>query len=325
MSSQHVTVVLTGDGGDESFGGYQRYLMAMTRRIPVPMPARPGLRRLGSSVAAAGRQRSKMRRVGRVLEALGEPLPRRYARSVSHSAPEQKIQLYTDELREQLAAVDSYLLIDRAYAASRAHSCVGKIMEVDINTYLPGDLLVKVDITTMACSLEARAPFLDHQLMEWAAGLPGQLKIRRGATKFLLKQAMAPWLPPELLDRRKQGFGVPLATWLRVDFRELARDVLTDATAQIRRGLFRPEAIASMLREHDQGRDHASRLWAHLAISTDLYRLFVDTPSSLAPSSRCPVAFCEMTMRERREEQRGHLRLTGSTGRRRRRCGYLSR
>jgi len=288
MSSQHVTVVLTGDGGDESFGGYQRYLaMAMTGRIPVPVPVQPGLRRLGSALAVAGEQRSRMRRVGRLLEALGHPPSRRYARFVSYFTPEQKIQLYTDELREQLAAVDSYLLLDRAFATSRARTPVGKIMDVDINTYLPGDLLAKVDITTMACSLEARSPFLDHHLMEWAAGLPAQLKIRQGTTKFLLKQAMAPWLPPELISRGKQGFSVPLAAWLRTDFRGLARDVLTDATARSR-GLFRPKAIAGMLAEHDQGCDHASRLWALIQFEL-WHRAFVDAPSfPLAAPARCP-------------------------------------
>jgi asparagine synthase (glutamine-hydrolysing) len=291
MSSQHVTVVLTGDGGDESFGGYERYLaMTAMARIPVPALAQPGLRRLGSALVRAGGHGSRLRRVGRALEALNQSGSRRYARSMSYFTPEQKIQVYTDELREQLAAVDSYLLLDQAFATSNARSSIGKIMDVDINTYLPGDLLAKVDITTMACSLEARSPFLDHHLMEWAAGLPAQLKIRRGTTKFLLKQAMAPWLPPELISRRKHGFRVPLATWLRTDFRELAHDVLTDATARSR-GLFRPEAIANMLAEHDQGHDHASRLWALIQFEL-WHRAYVDPPSvhPTAPS-RCPSGF----------------------------------
>ncbi len=291
MSSQHVTVVLTGDGGDESFGGYRRYLaMTAIEGIPVPVLVQPGLRHLGSALDKAGQPRSRMRRVGRALEALSYPAQHRYARLMSYFTPEQKLELYTDEMREQMVAIDSYLLIDQAFSASRARSPVGKVMDVDINTYLPGDLLTKMDITTMACSLEARSPFLDHHLMEWAAGLPAWLKIRRGITKFLLKQAMVPWLPPELISRGKQGFGVPLATWLRTDFRELARDVLTDATASSR-GLFRPEAIANMLAEHDQGHDHASRLWALIQFEL-WHRTFVDAPSfPLAAPSRCPTGF----------------------------------
>ena len=150
-------------------------------------------------------------------------------------------------------------------------------MDVDIHTYLPGDILVKLDIATMACSLEARCPFLDHHLMEWAAGLPARLKVRRGTTKFLLKKAMEPWLPPELLSRSKQGFGVPMAAWLRTSFHDLARDVLTDATARSR-GLFRPEAVANMLAEHDQGHDYARLLWALIQFEL-WHRTYMDTPA----------------------------------------------
>ena len=134
-------------------------------------------------------------------------------------------------------------------------------MDVDVQTYLPGDLLAKVDITTMACSLEARSPFLDHHLMEWAAGLPAALKIRSKTTKFLLKEAMRPWLPADLITRRRQGFGVPLASWLRTELRDLSWDVLTDATARSR-GLFRPEAVTNLLTRHGEGIDYSRQLWA---------------------------------------------------------------
>lgn len=151
--------------------------------------------------------------------------------------------------------------MDEAFAASRAGSGVGRFIDVGVNTYLPGDLLVKVDITTMANSLEARSPFLDHHLMEWAAGLPTRLKVRAGTTKYLLKKAVAPWLPAELVGRPKMGFGVPLAAWLRTEPRELAWDVLTDRTARSR-GFFRPEEVSRLLVEHQDGRDHGSRIWA---------------------------------------------------------------
>jgi len=177
-------------------------------------------------------------------------------------------------MREQLADVDSYALIDEAFAVSRADSDVGRLIDVDVNTYLPGDLLVKVDITTMANSLEARSPFLDHQLMEWAAGLPTDLKLRSGTTKYLLKKAVAEWLPPELIDRPKMGFGVPLAAWLRTELRELSWDVLTDWTARSR-GFFRPEEIVRLLREHAGGHDHSSRIWALIQFEL-WHRRFVD-------------------------------------------------
>jgi asparagine synthase (glutamine-hydrolysing) len=277
LSSQHVTVVLTGDGGDESFGGYMRYLaISRAGRLPVPGVIRPSLRSMSMRLFAAG-DGQRVQRAARMLDVLSQPSSRRYARLVSCFMPEHKLAIYTDDMVEQVGGVDSYELIDRAFAASSSPSLAGKLMDVDIHTYLPGDILVKVDIATMACSLEARCPFLDHHLMEWAAGLPTQLKLRRGTTKFLLKKAMEPWLPPELLSRDKQGFGVPMATWLRTSFRDLARDVLTDATARSR-GMFRPEAITKLLAEHDQGRDHATRIWALIQFEL-WHRAYVDAPT----------------------------------------------
>jgi asparagine synthase (glutamine-hydrolysing) len=143
-----------------------------------------------------------------------------------------------------------------------------------VQTYLPGDLLAKVDITTMACSLEARSPFLDHHLMEWAAGLPAQLKVHWLTTKVLLKQAMLPWLPDDLVTRRKQGFGVPIASWLRTELRDMSWDVLTDSTARSR-GLFRPEAVSGLLSEHEQGIDHSRRIWALIQFEL-WHRNFID-------------------------------------------------
>lgn len=276
MSSQHVTVVLTGDGGDESFGGYERYaLMNMAGRIPVPEFARRRLHGLGSFIVRHSESGSLPRSAGRVTEMLAEPTPRRYARLMSYFTPEQKLALYSGAMRDRLAGVDSYDLLDQAFAASRAQSDVGRLMDVDVQTYLPGDLLTKVDITTMACSLEARSPFLDHHVMEWAAGLPGRLKVRSRTTKFLLKQAMMPWLPGDLVTRRKQGFGIPLASWLRTELRDLSWDVLTDSTARSR-GLFRPEAVSGLLSEHGQGIDHSSRIWALIQFEL-WHRNFIDS------------------------------------------------
>lgn len=156
-------------------------------------------------------------------------------------------------------------------------------MDVDVQTYLPGDLLPKVDITTMACSLEARSPFLDHHLMEWAAGLPGRLKVRSWTTKFLLKEAMKPWLPADLVTRRKQGFGVPIASWLRTELRDLSWDVLTDQTARSR-GLFRPEAVSALLSEHEEGIDHSTRIWALIQFELWHRNFIDDQPTQYRPS-----------------------------------------
>jgi len=279
MSSGHVTVVLTGDGGDESFGGYERYaLLDRAARIPVPPFARRGLSGLGRLIIGHSLPRTRLRSAGRAAEILAEPLPRRYARMMSYFTPDQKAAVYSSALAERLAGVDSYELLYEAFAASRAQSDVGRLMDVDVQTYLPGDLLAKVDITTMACSLEARSPFLDHHVMEWAAGVPGRLKVRSRDTKVLLKHAMAPWLPGELIDRRKQGFGIPMAVWLRSDLRGVCRDVLTDATARSR-GLFKPEAVSRLLADHDHGIDRSRQIWALLQFEL-WHRTFIDARGS---------------------------------------------
>ncbi|MGI8330309.1 asparagine synthase (glutamine-hydrolyzing) [Actinomadura scrupuli] len=272
LSREHVTVVLNGDGGDECFGGYRRYqAMARLARIPV---IRPRLDRFGAALVAHSSSQSALRRFGRLVELVGQPAPRRYARLMSYFTPEQRHAVYSDALRERLSGVDSYHLIDEAIAGSRADSYVGAIMDAEVNTYLPGDLLVKADITTMANSLEARSPFLDHHLMEWAAGLPIGLKVRPGTTKYLLKKAVAEWLPTELIKRPKMGFGVPLAAWLRTELRELSWDVLTDRTARSR-GLFRTEAVTELLRQHADGHDHGSRIWALVQFEL-WHRIFID-------------------------------------------------
>ncbi|MFF4348678.1 asparagine synthase (glutamine-hydrolyzing) [Streptomyces sp. NPDC001530] len=284
LSREQVTVVLNGDGGDESFGGYGRYaLMNGGRGRAINPGVRSAMRRLGRSLGD-GPTGSFRGRAAQALQFMAEEPHRRYARLMARFTPEQKHSLYSDWMREETSGTDSYELLDRVYAHSRADSQVNRLMDVDVNTYLPGDLLAKVDITTMANSLEARSPFLDHRLMEWAAGLPGDLKVRRGTTKYVLKKAMEGWLPDELLHRPKMGFGVPLAHWLRTELKDLAWDVLTDRTA-CTRGLFRPEAVRTLLAEHEAGRNHSSRLWALVQFEL-WHRTFVDSPftGSSSPS-----------------------------------------
>lgn len=278
LCRDHVTVVLNGDGGDECFGGYRRYaLLAGTGRIRMPGSVHAGLDRLGTSLMGRPGGRRSVHRAGRVLRFLGMPESKhRYARLMSYFEPHQKASLYTDSLREQLAGVESERLLYDVFASSRADGDAGRAMDADLNLYLPGDLLAKVDITTMANSVEARSPFLDHHLVEWATSLPTRLKTRPGVTKYLLKQAVADWLPPQLIDRPKAGFGVPMAQWLRTCLRPVARDLLTDETARSR-GFFRPEAVAGLLERHEAGENHATRIWSLMQFEL-WHRTFLDTP-----------------------------------------------
>jgi asparagine synthase (glutamine-hydrolysing) len=254
--------------------------MAGTHRPLLPGPLRPAIVRMGRGLHEGTGRRSVRGRLGRELETLGLSAARRYAPMMSYFTTEQKLALYTDAVRERLSTVDSYRLLDVAFADSNADSATGRAIDADIRTYLPGDLMVKADLSTMANSLEARSPFLDHHLLEWAAGLPTRFKISGGETKYLLRRATAPWLPEQLRDRPKKGFSVPLASWLRGDLRGLAHDVLTDDTAR-GRDLFRPDAVATLLREHDEGVDHGKRIWALIQFEL-WHRMFVD--AAVAPS-----------------------------------------
>ncbi|MDP9841368.1 asparagine synthase (glutamine-hydrolyzing) [Streptosporangium lutulentum] len=261
MSSREVTVALNGDGGDESFGGYRRYaLFQRAAHLRVPSMAAPLLERAGQSLRSRSRQGSPARRAGWGMELAGLSPADRYTRLMSYFTERQKAEIYSPWQRSRVAGVSSGAVIEQAFGESAAGCDLTRVMDVDVNTYLPGDLLVKADLSTMACSMEARSPFLDHVIMEWAAGLPGDLKIRDGTTKYLLKRALGDWLPSHLVERPKMGFGVPLASWLRTGLRPLAHDLLTDVTARDR-GLFDPRAVARLLSEHAGGRDHSNRIW----------------------------------------------------------------
>ena len=278
LSRQHVTVVLNGDGGDECFGGYRRYaVMARLSGIPLRALAACTPPGLGSRLARR-RHGSLPYKLGRALELLPHPAARRYGRLMSYFDSEQKLALYSDALRDELRDVDSYRLFDEVFAESAADGDAGRAIDADVHTYLPGDLLPKVDLTTMANSLEARSPFLDHHLLEWAAGLPTRMKVRPASTKRILKRAVLDWLPPEVVHRPKMGFGVPLASWLRGELRDYAHDLLTDHTARSR-GFFRPAVVSGLLREHDSGTDRSKQLWALIQFE-QWHRMYVDAAAT---------------------------------------------
>jgi asparagine synthase (glutamine-hydrolysing) len=152
---------------------------------------------------------------------------------------------------------------------------VDGVISADVQTYLPGDLLVKLDTATMANSLEARSPFLDHEVMEFAARLRPNLKVRDQTGKYLLKQAGHGWIPDEILHARKKGFGVPIAEWLRGPLRSMTRDALADSVAR-QRGYFRPEVVEALIERHQNGWDLSNQLWP--LVQFELWcRAFVDS------------------------------------------------
>jgi asparagine synthase (glutamine-hydrolysing) len=180
-------------------------------------------------------------------------------------------------------------VIGRPWRESSARSVVDVMLDVDIQTYLPGDLLTKMDIATMAFSLEARSPLLDHEFLEMAASLPAEMKVRGGEKKVALRDALRPWLPGEILDRPKRGFEVPVSEWLRGELRPFAREVLLDGTAR-ERGWFQDGYVQQLERRHASGaEDNSKGLWTLLMLEL-WHRQFVDGPRAGANSSPPPPA-----------------------------------
>jgi len=260
---REVTVALVGDGGDESFGGYERYVaMGLADRVP-PAAAAAGARLF--RVLPARERRSRAFRARRFLEAAATPRAERYGQLMQVLSLAERSALWTPEAREQIGTLVSpgFML-----GPPPAGGLTG-LQLLDVETYLQGDLLPKSDIASMAHSLELRSPLLDHRVVELGVSLPEHLK--RG--KLALRRAFADDLPAPVAGRGKAGFGVPLARWFRGDLRELAADVLAKD-----RGWFERSAVERLLADHAAGRaDNGHRLWT--LVMLELWqRAHVDAP-----------------------------------------------
>jgi asparagine synthase (glutamine-hydrolysing) len=276
IARRHVTVVLSGDGGDELFGGYERYrphprVEAFDR---LKIPAKRRIAALASrGWPRRARGRNFLRHVARGAEG-------RYVDSVGFFRPDEKAELYTPSLLAALGARDAE---ERALAAFAADSPSldwrSRMMRFDFRTYLPEDVLTKVDRMSMAHSIESRVPLLDTAVIELAATLPASFKISGARQKHVLKEAVSDLLPPFILDRRKQGFGVPIGSWFRGRLDDLFADTLLSARAR-ERGLFQPGAVDRLVSQHRDGRrDHTLRLW--LLVVLELWmRQYVDASAS---------------------------------------------
>lgn len=274
LTRRHVTVALNGDGGDETFAGYDRYraqlLAGRFDRLP-----RPALAALGALAASArlfrGRQAD---RIARFLDAAVEPAPQRYSRWICHFHPDLLEQICTPEFLP-IATASPFEEIVTAFAHTDAPDLLDATLDVDVRTYLPDDLLVKVDIATMAHGLEARSPLLDHEVMEFVARLPSHMKLRNGSAKWILKDALRDLLPPEVVERRKMGFGVPIEAWLRGELAGFTADILLSERA-IGRGYFRRRSVERLLAEHRDGvRSWHYQLWNLLMLEL-WHRMFID-------------------------------------------------
>ncbi len=289
MTRQYVTVALNGDAGDENFGGYDRYvanlLAASFDRWPGAGLLRQAIRWGLSLWPLPGGHRGLRSRGHRFLEGLTEVPERRYARWFCHFYGQRKEELCRPEFRAAWGHDDALEVLLTAYRQSDGGDLVDATLGVDAALYLPDDLLVKVDIASMAHSLEARSPFLDHEFMEFAATIPSDLKVRGRVKKYILKRALSGLLPEEILHRPKMGFGVPIDHWFRHELRELAHDTLLGPRC-LGRGYFRPETVQRLLDEHIRGIANWHYLLWNLLMLELWHRTFVDGDGELADRRR---------------------------------------
>jgi asparagine synthase (glutamine-hydrolysing) len=275
---KHVTVALNGDGGDEAFAGYERYaamrLAEKYHRIPAVLRDSFVQQAIGL-IASSETKRSRVRDVKRFLDAASLPKVERYLRWVSVFDTAAKQDLYSANFLHETQSIRAADILTPWFARANGAGIVDASLLADLHTYLPNDLLVKVDIATMAVSLEARSPFLDHHLIEFAASLPEKFKLRGMTTKYLLKRMLKKLLPAENLDRRKMGFGVPIGHWFRGKLQPFLRETVLSEKA-LNRGLFRPEAVRQLVDLHTRGeRDNSHRLWTLLMLELWFER-FID-------------------------------------------------
>ncbi len=269
LTRKHVTVALNGDGGDEAFGGYQRYFadpLADLYRL-VPAPLRHGVfnRLLRALPRQSGPVETSIATALRHLASAADlPVGASIVRWGSFFTEEEKGALYTDEMRQSLAAAPSHELLEESFRTALARSRLDRTLSTDVQNYLPGALLPIVDRRTMAHSLEARSPFLDHEVLELAARLPESWKVRGTTTKRILRELFAGLLPETITRRGKMGFSVPLGLWFRGPLAEPLRALLLPGDARLHRYL-RRYAVRALIGENEEGRaDHGKRLWALL-------------------------------------------------------------
>jgi asparagine synthase (glutamine-hydrolysing) len=280
MARRHVTVALNGDGGDEAFAGYPRYVAnkALARVGHLPRPLRAALARTTAWLPESGRNDSWVSRARRVGSALPLDEAGRHLAYMTHLNGLDRSRLYTPEYRAEVGHSLAEDVIRRPWRESDGPDVIDRLLDVDVQTYLPDDLLVKIDIATMASSLEARSPLLDHRFAEFAATLPSRDKVRGREKKVALRRALRGWVPDEVLDAPKRGFPVPLAEWFRGELREYVGDLLLDPRTRAR-GYFRDEYVRELVERHTSGtEDHSRGIWTLLNFEL-WHREFVDQPA----------------------------------------------
>ena len=276
-TSRHVKVALTGDAGDECFAGYPRYvatkIAAFTDRVPWPLRLF-FCQRLWRRLPAPPELKSSRTRLKKLVLGFAQEPVERYLSWISAFDEKAKAALYDEGFAGALEGVDSSEYLRSLFGRFKGDP-VARSAAVDLSSYLPCDLLAKVDVASMANSLESRSPFLDHRLVEFAATIPTEYKLHGFRTKHVLREAFKDVLPPEIVKRKKMGFGVPIARWFREELRDFSKDILLSKEAR-ERSYFRREPIEDLIEEHVDGKeDNAYKLWCLLLFEL-WHRKFID-------------------------------------------------
>ncbi len=284
LTKDFVKVVLTGDAGDENFAGYPRYLRSkwVASFTKIPENLRKDLLPTFLRALSTLHIREKtLNRLSDFIESLSTDQARNYAEQIKVFNEREKEDIYTEDFCEKVEKMDPLDFLFRKFEESGTENLLEQLLYVDMNSYLPEDLLVKMDVATMANSLEARVPFLDHKFMELVSEIPFHLKLRGREGKFILKKAFKDFLPGVVFERKKMGFGVPLAKWFRNELKEYVHEVLLDDKT-LNRGYFKREGVERLLNDHIALRyDHSSRIWALLFLEV-WFRIFMDREGDFA-------------------------------------------
>lgn len=295
LARKHVTVALSGDGGDETFGGYRRYrLHLMEERMRSLLPAavrQPVFGTLGRLYPKAD-WAPRMFRAKTTFEGMARNAVQAYFHSVSILRGPMRAQLFSPAFQRELAGYNALQVFERHARSAETHDPLALIQYLDLKTYLVGDINTKVDRASMAHSLEVREPLMDHKLIEWMATLPSSLKIRGNEGKFLLKKAMEPRLPNDVLYRPKMGFSVPLARWFRGPLKQRVREAVLGERL-VDTGWFDPGYLKHLVDAHQSGKsDYSAPLWTLMMYEAFL-RNVVDEASPAVPPGQPAAAAAE--------------------------------
>ena len=275
MARKHVTVSLSGDGGDELFAGYDTYIANKAGRAYERLPGllRGAMHPILNRIPPTEKKKGLINRAKRFVEGMQLPPDLEHTRWMIFLQEAEKPKLYSDDLQDVLNGSDSFEFIRSYFNRVNTTDPLNRQLYVDIKSYLVDDILVKVDRMSMATSLETRVPFLDHRFVEFTATIPSRLKLQGKSTKYLLKKAMQGILPPEILNRGKEGFSIPIKNWLKTDLKSLMLEVLEPQKIK-REGFFNANYVEELKKEHLSGKEnHSHRLWSMMVfgIWQDLY------------------------------------------------------